>query len=279
MKCTCSTISESNVIVFVNNSFTFFQVGLLCLISLQYQLSFIDSSLGLTPGDVDYISHSCQKEKPVLLKRKLHELHSYVSQHNQSIHVTVGMPVMSLSASLLQKTSAARDFLCQIMLNQKLSCKFWSRIKVKSLPWRASWPQQLSVNFPGASWCTEIAHREVSCHLSYGAFLLTNCYQGSMGEVSVLKYMWMTCLLAVGKFPNMVSGLTQWALRTTEMWCDELGLSVNRNKTGLVAFTSRRNSQGSLNHIFLGTTLHHSVSQVSWSNPGFTADLEEACRC
>ena len=123
---------------------------------------------------------------------------------------------------------------------------------MKSLPWRASWPQRLLVNFPKASWCPEIGHREVSCHLSYGALLLTNCYQGSMGEVSVLKYMWKTCLLAVGKFPNMVSGIIQWALHTIETWCDELWLSVNHNKTGLVAFTSRRNSQGSLNHIFLG---------------------------
>jgi len=45
------------------------------------------------------------------------------------------------------------------------------------------------------------------------------------------------CLLAVGKFPNSVSGLTQLALGTVEAWCVELGLSVNPDKTGLVAFT------------------------------------------
>ena len=48
------------------------------------------------------------------------------------------------------------------------------------------------------------------------------------------------CLLAVGKFPNTVSGLIQWALGTVEAWCDELGLSVNPDKTGLVAFTKKR---------------------------------------
>jgi hypothetical protein len=45
------------------------------------------------------------------------------------------------------------------------------------------------------------------------------------------------CLLAVGKFPNTVSGLTQWALHSVETWYDGHGLSVNPDKTGLVAFT------------------------------------------
>jgi hypothetical protein len=44
----------------------------------------------------------------------------------------------------------------------------------------------------------------------------------------------------VGKFSCKVSGLIQWALHTVEMWGDELGLSVNRNKSGLVAFKRRR---------------------------------------
>jgi hypothetical protein len=39
------------------------------------------------------------------------------------------------------------------------------------------------------------------------------------------------CLLAVGKFPNMVSGLIQWALVTVETWCNEGGLLVNPDKT------------------------------------------------
>jgi hypothetical protein len=59
------------------------------------------------------------------------------NQHNQSIHMTDGMAMMSLSASLLQKISAATDRLCQITLKGKLLCKFkeWykfsSNIKVK----------------------------------------------------------------------------------------------------------------------------------------------------
>jgi hypothetical protein len=73
----------------------------------------------------------------MLLKRKLNEPHDY-HQHNQSIHVTDAMIVTSLSASLLQKISAATDCLCQIMLNLKSSrkidkwCKFSSWVKAKS---------------------------------------------------------------------------------------------------------------------------------------------------
>jgi len=52
------------------------------------------------------------------------------------------------------------------------------------------------------------------------------------------------CLLAVGKFPNTVSGLMQWALSTVEIWCSEVGLSVNPDKTGLVAFTRKRKLHG-----------------------------------
>ena len=45
----------------------------------------------------------------------------FYHQRNQSIHVTDGMTVMSLSASLRQKISVTMDYLCQIMLNSKLS--------------------------------------------------------------------------------------------------------------------------------------------------------------
>jgi len=54
------------------------------------------------------------------------------------MHVTDGVTVMSLLVSLLQKISVDTDCLCQIALNQNLSCKFekWSKfsrcIKAKS---------------------------------------------------------------------------------------------------------------------------------------------------
>jgi len=68
------------------------------------------------------------------------------------------------------------------------------------------------------------------------------------------------CLLVVGKFPNTVSGLIQCDLHTEETWCDELGRSVNPDKTGLVAFTRRRKLPGFFEPRFLGTTLHRSMS-------------------
>jgi hypothetical protein len=47
------------------------------------------------------------------------------------------------------------------------------------------------------------------------------------GSVYAQGYADDICLLAVGKFPNTVSGLIQWPLHTVELWCGGLGLSVN----------------------------------------------------
>jgi len=66
-----------------------------------------------------------------------------------------------------------------------------------------------------------------------------------------------TCLLAVAEVPKAVSGLMQWALLTEQTLCNEVGLSVSPDKTELLVFTRERNSQVSLNHIFLG--LHKSL--------------------
>jgi len=63
----------------------------------------------------------------------------------------------------------------------------------------------------------------------------------------------------VGKFSNTVSGLIQWALHTVETCCDELGLSVNPNKTGLVAFM-RWNLPAFFESRIFGRTLHRSMS-------------------
>ena len=68
------------------------------------------------------------------------------------------------------------------------------------------------------------------------------------------------CLLAVGKFPSTVSGLIQWALSTVEVWCAKLSLSVNPDKTGLVAFARRRKFTGFFEPRLFGKTLQHSMS-------------------
>jgi hypothetical protein len=80
-------------------------------------------------------------------------------------------------------------------------------------------------------------------------------------EVAILsKDTQMICLLAVGKFPNMVTGLMQWALSTVEMWCNEVGLSVNSDNTGLVTFTRKRKLQGFFEPQLFGVKLSLSGS-------------------
>jgi hypothetical protein len=68
------------------------------------------------------------------------------------------------------------------------------------------------------------------------------------------------CLLATGKFPNTVSGLIQWALGTVEEWCGELGLSVDPDKTGPVAFTRKRKLPGFFQPRLFGKVLQCSTS-------------------
>ena len=48
-----------------------------------------------------------------------------------------------------------------------------------------------------------------------------------------------------------MAGVIQRVRHALELWCDEVGLSVNPDKTELIALTRKR-KLGSLNHIFLG---------------------------
>jgi hypothetical protein len=72
----------------------------------------------------------------------------------------------------------------------------------------------------------------------------------SMAGVCCQGYANDICLLAVGKFPNMVSELMQGALHTVEKWCGRVGLSVNPDKTNLVVFTRKRKLSGFFEPIF-----------------------------
>jgi hypothetical protein len=82
----------------------------------------------------------------------------------------------------------------------------------------------------------------------------------SGGGVYAQGYADDICLLGIGKFPNTVSGLIQWALGTVEEWCGELGLSVNPDKTGLVAFTRKRKLSGFFQPHLFGNALQRSTS-------------------
>jgi len=68
------------------------------------------------------------------------------------------------------------------------------------------------------------------------------------------------CLLAVGKFPNTVSGLIRRTLSTVVIWRNKVGLSVNPGKTGLVAFTKKRKLQGFFELQVFGVKLRPSGS-------------------
>ena len=83
-------------------------------------------------------------------------------------------------------------------------------------------------------------------------------------------------LLVVGKFPNSVPGLMQWAFLTVETWCNEVVLSVNPDKTGLVALTRKRKPQGFFEPQFFGVKLSFLGSR-GYSE--YSVDLQRACRC
>jgi hypothetical protein len=84
--------------------------------------------------------------------------------------------------------------------------------------------------------------------------LIARC---NVGGVYTQGYMDGICLLAVGKFPNMVAGLIQWALHTVETWCNEVRLSVFPDNTGLVVSIRRRKLLGFFEpHLFVFTLCH-----------------------
>jgi hypothetical protein len=83
---------------------------------------------------------------------------------------------------------------------------------------------------------------------------------GSVEAASSFKDTLITCLLAEGSLPSTVSGLIQWALSTVETWRNEVGLSANPDKTGLVAFTRKRKLQGLFDPRLFGVPLRHSRS-------------------
>jgi len=80
------------------------------------------------------------------------------------------------------------------------------------------------------------------------------------GSVYAQGYADDICLLAVGKFPNTVSGLIQWALHTVELRCRRPGLLVNPDKTGIFTFTRKRKLTGFFEPRLFGKTLQRSMS-------------------
>ena len=72
----------------------------------------------------------------------------------------------------------------------------------------------------------------------------------------------------------------QWALLTIETWCNKVRLSVNPDKTGLIAFTRKRKLPDFFEPRFFGVKLSlWGVGQVSQGYSGFSVGLERACGC
>ena len=113
IKCKYATMSESNITAYVNNWFTFMSnfssilLTVFCRFFTWIALSDVDLRFLLM-----LVTEANAVEKATTWAACLHH------QRNQSIHVTDGVTVMTLSASVLQKTSAAMDCLWQIALNQ-----------------------------------------------------------------------------------------------------------------------------------------------------------------
>ena len=107
------------------------------LSSLQIVLHGFSTWIAL--GDVDLCFS-------IMLSRKVNDLKEETTwamwlyhQRNKSIHVTDGVTVMSLSASLVQKIRAPMDRLCQIALNWKLTHEFKKQFKFSSCMTPKSW--------------------------------------------------------------------------------------------------------------------------------------------
>jgi hypothetical protein len=93
---------------------------------------------------------------------------------------------------------------------------------------------------------------------------MVHCGQGYVNKinegVSTRRDMQLTFVFwHWGTFPTL-SGLVEWALHAVEVWCEELVLSVNTDKTGLVAFTRRRKRAGFLSPRLFGVTLQRPTS-------------------
>ena len=132
----CTLLWVSNIMAY-QQFVHLFQISSLCVISLQYRMSFADFSLWFHKVMQIYVSHSCWQEKPMLLKRKLNEPPGYITNVINPYAWLMAW-VTSLPARPLQKISATTDHVCQIALIRKLSRKFkkWcnvsSGVKAKS---------------------------------------------------------------------------------------------------------------------------------------------------
>jgi hypothetical protein len=97
---------------------------------------------------------------------------------------------------------------------------------------------------------------------------------GLSGSVYAQGYADDICLLAVGKFPNTVSGIMQMALGIVEKWCSEVVCRLIPTRLGSWPLRDGGSLQVSLNPGSSGGFFTLRVGQVSGSDPRLKADLE-----
>ena len=137
-----ASLSQSNIMVCGNNSFVAtihspFSSPLIMSNFSSVPIIFCRFSTWIALSDVDlHFSFMLVRETNAVEEATKCATWLY-HQCNQSLHMTDGMTVTSLSASLLEKLSVAMYCLHLITLNWKLShqfersCKFSSHIKMK----------------------------------------------------------------------------------------------------------------------------------------------------
>ena len=92
------------------------------------------------------------------------------------------------------------------------------------------WLKNFTFNFLSLSIrSSSVTFKRRATYCTYNATAC--CVAGlAAGGIHIHGYADDICLVALGTFPNTVSGFMQWALHTTETWCDEGGLLVNPDK-------------------------------------------------
>jgi len=118
-----TTMSKSNIMVYVNSLFTF-SSRLIASNFSSVLIVFHQFFTWIALDDIPLQFSFMLVRRASAIEEKINCAVLFYRQRNQSVHMTEGMIVMSLSASLLKKISVTTDYLCQIMLNSKLSHQF-----------------------------------------------------------------------------------------------------------------------------------------------------------
>ena len=123
-------MSESNIMAYVNHSFTLTSRFITSRFSLLIVFRWIFTLIAL--GNVDLLFSLVLIPKANAVEEETTWASCLYHQRNQLLHVADGVTMTSLSANLQHKTKATTDRVCQIALNRKLGRKFEKCFKFSS---------------------------------------------------------------------------------------------------------------------------------------------------